>query len=187
MCHFSLRIVQSLLVCGPLVWYLTMFRWKFISGFGLYFLITVGLPLWLVDISCIFSFWEYPTKHVLVSYGCCWLSRCSFPTKRLDVGGCLYGAVPERRLSHWGGDNIGGPVRGTCWWNQNHSWIVGGFHSHGGIPIAGWSSGTIPVKWMIWGYPHFRKSTVMAMAISCNCTMVRTSDFSGIIHPILWD
>ena len=30
----------------------------------------------------------------------------------------------------------------------------------GGTPIAGWfimDSLTIPLKWMIWGYPHFRK------------------------------
>jgi hypothetical protein len=37
-------------------------------------------------------------------------------------------------------------------------YIYGGFLSHGGTPIAGWFvSWKILFKWMIWGYPHFRK------------------------------
>ena len=36
--------------------------------------------------------------------------------------------------------------------------IDGGFHGHGGTPIAGWLIGENPnLKWMIWRYPYFRK------------------------------
>ena len=41
------------------------------------------------------------------------------------------------------------------------SCLIGGFHGHGGTPIAGWFIIENPIqKWMIWGYPYFRKPPI---------------------------
>ena len=40
---------------------------------------------------------------------------------------------------------------------QTHIPRNGGFLSHGGTPIAGWFILWKIHKWMIWGYPYFRK------------------------------
>ena len=55
-------------------------------------------------------------------------------------------------------------VRRNCMWCSSCLSLMliwcwyGGFHSHGGTPIAGWLiSWKTPLKWIIGGYPYFRK------------------------------
>jgi hypothetical protein len=62
--------------------------------------------------------------------------------------------VPLNRHVLIGFSSINNPFWGTN--------ICGNLHSHGGSPIAGWLSMENPnLKWMIWGYPYFRKPPYM--------------------------
>ena len=59
----------------------------------------------------------------------------------------------------------GGPhLRFEAWGRLVKNWALGslgGFHSHGESPIAGWVIREKPnITWMIWGYPYFRKPPI---------------------------
>ena len=73
---------------------------------------------------------------------------------------------------------LASPQTSCHWWSDDcHLRPFGGFHSHGGTPVAGWFVMENPnLKWMTWGYRHLEKPHL-------SLSIIRWAHARSQIHP----